>query len=54
MATAKVMSGQSPLAVGGGVESMSRVPMGTGGGAGRPTRQWPCPPTSCRRAFRRT
>ncbi|MBI5270352.1 MAG: acetyl-CoA C-acetyltransferase [Burkholderiales bacterium] len=38
MATAKVMSGQSPLAVGGGVESMSRVPMGTGGGA------WPADP----------
>jgi acetyl-CoA C-acetyltransferase len=38
MAAAKVMSGQSPLAVGGGVESMSRVPMGTGGGA------WPSDP----------
>jgi acetyl-CoA C-acetyltransferase len=38
MATAKVMAGQSPLAVGGGVESMSRVPMGTGGGA------WPADP----------
>lgn len=38
MAAAKVMSGQSPLAVGGGVESMSRVPMGTGGGA------WPADP----------
>ncbi len=33
MAAAKVMSGQSPLVVGGGVESMSRVPMGTSGGA---------------------
>jgi len=33
MAAAKVMSGQSPLAIGGGVESMSRVPMGTSGGA---------------------
>jgi len=28
-----VMSGQSPLVIGGGVESMSRVPMGTSGGA---------------------
>ncbi len=33
MAAAKVMSGQSPLVIGGGVESMSRVPMGTSGGA---------------------
>ncbi len=33
MAAAQVMSGQSPMAIGGGVESMSRVPMGTGGGA---------------------
>lgn len=33
MAAAQVMSGQSPMAIGGGVEAMSRVPMGTGGGA---------------------
>ncbi|QJE72138.1 acetyl-CoA C-acetyltransferase [Aerophototrophica crusticola] len=33
MATAKVMSGQADLAIGGGVESMSRVPMGSDGGA---------------------
>jgi acetyl-CoA C-acetyltransferase len=33
MAAAKVMSGQSPLVIGGGVESMSRVPMGSSGGA---------------------
>jgi len=33
MATAQVMSGQSDLVVGGGVESMSRVPMGSSGGA---------------------
>ena len=33
MAAAKVMSGHSPLVIGGGVESMSRVPMGTSGGA---------------------
>ncbi|MBV1776468.1 acetyl-CoA C-acetyltransferase [Burkholderiaceae bacterium DAT-1] len=33
MAAAQVMSGQSDMAIGGGVESMSRVPMGTSGGA---------------------
>jgi acetyl-CoA C-acetyltransferase len=33
MAAAQVMSGQSDMAVGGGVESMSRVPMGSSGGA---------------------
>ncbi|WP_144732676.1 acetyl-CoA C-acetyltransferase [Extensimonas perlucida] len=33
MAAAKVMSGQSPLVIGGGIESMGRVPMGTSGGA---------------------
>jgi acetyl-CoA C-acetyltransferase len=38
MAAAQVMSGQSVLAVGGGVESMSRVPMGADGGA------WPVDP----------
>ncbi len=38
MAAAKVMSGQSPMAIGGGVESMSRVPMGSDGGA------WPVDP----------
>ena len=32
-AAAQVMSGQSDLAIGGGVESMSRVPMGSDGGA---------------------
>ena len=32
-AAAQVMSGQSDLVVGGGVESMSRVPMGSDGGA---------------------
>ena len=35
---AQVMSGQSQLAVGGGVESMSRIPMGADGGA------WPIDP----------
>ena len=33
MASAQVMSGQSDLTIGGGVESMSRVKMGTSGGA---------------------
>jgi acetyl-CoA C-acetyltransferase len=33
MAVAKVMAGQALAAVGGGVESMSRVPMGSNGGA---------------------
>ena len=38
MAAAKVMSGQTPMAIAGGVESMSRVPMGADGGA------WPTDP----------
>jgi acetyl-CoA C-acetyltransferase len=38
MASAKVMSGQSPFVVGGGVESMSRIPMASDGGA------WPVDP----------
>ncbi len=33
MAAAQVMSGQHDLTIGGGVESMSRVPMGSDGGA---------------------
>ncbi|NBC19783.1 MAG: acetyl-CoA C-acetyltransferase [Alphaproteobacteria bacterium] len=33
MAAAKVMTGEADMAVGGGVESMSRVPMGASGGA---------------------
>ncbi|MBE7635382.1 acetyl-CoA C-acetyltransferase [Sneathiella sp. P13V-1] len=33
MAAAQVMSGQSDVTIGGGVESMSRVPMGSSGGA---------------------
>ncbi len=32
MASAKVMSGEADMAIGGGVESMSRVPMGSDGG----------------------
>ncbi len=38
IAAAKVMSGQSEMTIGGGVESMSRVPMGSDGGA------WPLDP----------
>jgi acetyl-CoA C-acetyltransferase len=38
MAAAKIMAGQSPAVVAGGVESMSRVPMGSDGGA------WPADP----------
>ena len=38
MAAAKVMSGEAELTIGGGIESMSRVPMGAGGGA------WPNDP----------
>src|SRR5438477_428444 len=38
MAAAQVMAGQSQAAIGGGVESMSRVPMGSDGGA------WPTDP----------
>ncbi len=33
MAAAQVMSGQSDFAIGGGIESMSRVPMGSDGGS---------------------
>ncbi|WP_296819475.1 acetyl-CoA C-acetyltransferase [Brevundimonas sp.] len=40
MAAAKVASGEARLAVGGGVEAMSRVPMGSDGGA------WPTDPSS--------
>ncbi len=38
IASAKVMSGQAEMAIGGGVECMSRVPMGSDGGA------WPMDP----------
>lgn len=38
VAAAKVMSGEADMAIGGGVESMSRVPMGSDGGA------WPMDP----------
>jgi acetyl-CoA C-acetyltransferase len=40
MAAAKVMTGEADMAIGGGVEAMSRVPMGSDGGA------WPVDPAS--------
>jgi acetyl-CoA C-acetyltransferase len=39
MAAGQIMAGQSDLAIGGGVEAMSRVPMGSAGGA------WPEDPS---------
>ena len=45
MAAAKVMAGEADLAIGGGVESMSRVPMGSDGGA------WPTDPTSAFKTY---
>lgn len=40
IASAKVMAGETDMAIGGGVEAMSRVPMGSDGGA------WPTDPAS--------
>ncbi len=40
MAAAKVMTGEATMAIGSGVESMSRLPMGSNGGA------WPVDPKS--------
>jgi acetyl-CoA C-acetyltransferase len=45
MAAAKVMSGEADMAIGGGVESMSRVPMGSDGGA------WPTDPSIALKAY---
>jgi acetyl-CoA C-acetyltransferase len=45
MAAAKVASGEANLAIGGGVESMSRVPMGSDGGA------WPTDPSSAFKTY---
>ncbi|EJL34069.1 acetyl-CoA acetyltransferase [Caulobacter sp. AP07] len=45
MAAAKVMSGEANLTIGGGVESMSRVPMGSDGGA------WPTDPSSAFKTY---
>ncbi|MBW3618125.1 MAG: acetyl-CoA C-acetyltransferase [Proteobacteria bacterium] len=45
MAAAKVASGEADMAIGGGVESMSRVPMGADGGA------WPIDPSSAFKTY---
>ena len=45
MAAAKVASGEARMAIGGGVESMSRVPMGSDGGA------WPTDPSSAFKTY---
>jgi acetyl-CoA C-acetyltransferase len=45
MAAAKVISGEADMAIGGGVESMSRVPMGSDGGA------WPVDPSSAFKTY---
>ncbi len=45
IATAKVKSGEADLTIGGGVESMSRVPMGSDGGA------WPVDPAVAFRTY---
>ena len=45
MAAAKVISGEADMAIGGGVESMSRVPMGSDGGA------WPTDPSSAFKTY---
>ena len=45
MAAAKVITGEADMAIGGGVESMSRVPMGTDRGA------WPVDPSSAFKTY---
>jgi acetyl-CoA C-acetyltransferase len=45
MAAAKIMAGEAEMAIGGGVESMSRVPMGSDGGA------WPIDPSSAFKTY---
>jgi acetyl-CoA C-acetyltransferase len=45
MAAAKVMSGEAQMVIGGGVEVMSRVPMGSDGGA------WPTDPSSAFKTY---
>ena len=45
IAAAKVKSGEAEFAVGGGIEAMSRVPMGSDGGA------WPVDPTSAFKTY---
>ncbi|HWA21706.1 MAG TPA: acetyl-CoA C-acetyltransferase [Caulobacterales bacterium] len=45
MAAAKVRSSEADMAIGGGVESMSRVPMGSNGGA------WPMDPSIAMKSY---
>ncbi|MAW81809.1 MAG: acetyl-CoA acetyltransferase [Parvularcula sp.] len=45
IAAAKVKAGEADLTIGGGVESMSRVPMGSDGGA------WPTDPTTAFKTY---
>ncbi|GHF16771.1 acetyl-CoA acetyltransferase [Kordiimonas sediminis] len=45
IAAAKVMSGEADMAIGGGVEAMSRVPMGSDGGA------WPVDPAVAHKLY---
>ncbi len=45
IAAAKVKAGEADLAIGGGVESMSRVPMGSDGGA------WPADPATAFKTY---
>jgi acetyl-CoA C-acetyltransferase len=45
MAAAKVMANEADMTIGGGVESMSRVPMGSDGGA------WPTDPSSALKTY---
>ena len=50
IAAQKVASGWEDLVVAGGVESMSRVPIGSDGGAWAQDPETNSPPASCRRA----
>ena len=50
LAAAQVMTGMKDVAIGGGVESMSRVGMGASAAPGRSIRGSRSPATSCRRA----
>ncbi len=49
VAAQKVASGWEDMVLAGGVESMSRIPMGSDGAPGRWTRRPPMRPHSCRR-----
>ena len=53
LAAAQVMTGMKDVTIGGGVESMSRVGMGSSGGAWPADPGSPFPAISCRKASRR-